>query len=482
MGNYMHIDEYQGWSQSISWVAFAPDSETIAYSAIDGKIRLRDLSTGRVGAIHEHEEGPLAISSDGRILAASGRSRVTLWDLATQSAAFLGGEYVGAARALAFSPDGMVLATGMSNGTWRLWDVATGDNTDILEAPPAWITTSIVSPDGTVRASWETGFQAVKEGYGIKLLDASSGEIRLTLEGHTAEVLSAAFSPDGSMLASASEDGTVLLWDLRFLLPHAKTLTKISGDEQEGPSGTELADSFVVEVRDQNGDLFEGARVTFAVTAGDGILSTATATTDARGRASTTLTLGEELGSYSVEVAVEFTVADLEPVAFTATAKANPDFDGDGEVGLADFFLFAESFGGTDPRFDLDASGSVDFADFFLFAESFGQPERAKLLALARERIGLPDGPRLQQNAPNPFNSGTVIPWFLLQDGPARLEVYALTGQRVAILSRGPHKAGLYRFLWDGRDDRGRHLASGVYVYRLVTAGGAHTRKLTLLR
>ena len=55
-------------------------------------------------------------------------------------------------------------------------------------------------------------------------------------------------------------------------------------------------------------------------------------------------------------------------------AVASPDFDEDGEVGFSDFFLFAEHFGGSAPRFDLDGSGSVDFKDFFLFAEHFGQP------------------------------------------------------------------------------------------------------------
>ena len=175
-------------------------------------------------------------------------------------------------------------------------------------------------------------------------------------------------------------------------------------------------------------------------------------------------------------------MADLEPVTFAATAKASPDFDDDGEVGFGDFFLFAEAFGGSDPRFDLDGSGSVDFADFFLFAENFGQPARAKLVALAREMIGLPEGPQLRQNAPNPFNSGTVISWFQLQSGPARLEVFAVTGQRVAVLHEGPRKAGLYRQHWDGRDEQGRPLASGVYLYRLVTADAVQTRKLTLLR
>ena len=172
----------------------------------------------------------------------------------------------------------------------------------------------------------------------------------------------------------------------------------------------------------------------------------------------------------------------LQPQIFTVTALAISDFNGDGLTDFSDFFLFAEAFGGSDPRFDLDGSGSVDFADFFLFAENFGQPARAKLVAMAREVIGLPDGPQLQQNAPNPFNSQTVISWFQLHPGEVRLEVFALTGQRVAVLHEGAEKAGLHRLHWDGRSDQGHPLASGVYVYRLVTGEGAWTRKLTLLR
>ncbi len=257
-----------------------------------------------------------------------------------------------------------------------------------------------------------------------------------------------------------------------------RTVVKLSGDEQAAEPGTQLAEALVISVRDQNEEVYPGAVVTFAIVGEGGALSALTDTTDAEGRAATTLTLGDEYGTYTVVA----TVADLEPVTFAATAKASPDFDDDGEVGFGDFFLFAEAFGGSDPRFDLDASGSVDFGDFFLFAEHFGQPARAKLVAMARELIGLPDGPQLQQNAPNPFNSGTVISWFQLQPGSARLEVFALTGQRVAVLHEGPRKAGLHRLRWDGRDDQGRQLASGVYVYRLVTADAVQTRKLTLLR
>ena len=257
-----------------------------------------------------------------------------------------------------------------------------------------------------------------------------------------------------------------------------RTLTIVSGDDQQGPLGTPLGDPLVVSVLDQNGSPYAGAAVTFRVTSGDGTVSVLAARTDAGGRASTALTLGGLPGANTVEV----TVADLDPVSFTAVAKATPDFDGDGVTNFADFFLFADAFGGTDPRFDLDGSGVVDFGDFFIFADAFGQPARAKLLALAAELIGLPEGPQLQQNAPNPFNSQTVIPYFLLAPGPARLEVYALTGQRVAVLQQGPQPAGMHRLHWDGRGAEGGPLASGIYLYRLVTAEGALTRKLVLLR
>ena len=264
-----------------------------------------------------------------------------------------------------------------------------------------------------------------------------------TLEGHTAEVRSLAFSLDGAALASGARDGTVLLWDL-IRRPHA--LRIVSGDGQEGEPGALLPGSLVVEVRDENGDLLKGIPVTFTVTEGGGTLTSATAATDADGLAFTTLTFGR----HPETVTVTATVADLDPVTFTAAARATPDFDGDGETGFSDFFLFADAFGSSDPRFDLDGSGSVDFADFFLLADHFGDPARGKLLALAREMIGLPDGPQLQQNVPNPFNSQTVISWFLLQPGPTRLEVFALTGQRVAVLHQGPKKAGVHRVRWDG--------------------------------
>ena len=106
------------------------------------------------------------------------------------------------------------------------------------------------------------------------------------------------------------------------------------------------------------------------------------------------------------------------------------------------------------------------------FDDFFG---RGKLSAL-------PDRPQLAQNAPNPFNSQTVLAYFLSAPGPARLAVFTLTGQRVAVLHQGSQQAGYHRLRWNGRDDAGRPVASGVYLYRLVTDESVLTRKLILLR
>ena len=100
----------------------------------------------------------------------------------------------------------------------------------------------------------------------------------------------------------------------------------------------------------------------------------------------------------------------------------------------------------------------------------------------ARALTELPDSDQLAQNAPNPFNSQTILSYFLPAPSPTRLEIFALTGQRVSVLHQGPQQAGYHRLHWNGRDDAGRPVASGMYLYRLVTDEVVLMRKLLLLR
>ncbi|MCC7262644.1 MAG: T9SS type A sorting domain-containing protein [Candidatus Latescibacteria bacterium] len=88
----------------------------------------------------------------------------------------------------------------------------------------------------------------------------------------------------------------------------------------------------------------------------------------------------------------------------------------------------------------------------------------------------------LHPNYPNPFNPSTTIRFSLPRAGEAELCIYNLMGQRVATLMYGVQEAGPHVLQWNGRDEQGRELASGVYFYRLQAGGRVETRKLLLLR
>ncbi len=114
-------------------------------------------------------------------------------------------------------------------------------------------------------------------------------------------------------------------------------LVKISGDNQDGHTGATLAYPLVVEVRDANGNPLRRVTVTFTVTAGGGSLNPETTQTNARGRASTRLTLGDNPGTNSVRVSVD---GLSQTRVFSAEATLPPPppvlsiISGDGQIGV----------------------------------------------------------------------------------------------------------------------------------------------------
>jgi hypothetical protein len=96
---------------------------------------------------------------------------------------------------------------------------------------------------------------------------------------------------------------------------------------------------------------------------------------------------------------------------------------------------------------------------------------------------GLPTRTALHQNFPNPFNPTTVIRYELASRSRVSLRVYDVRGARVRTLENRELPAGRYEVGWDGMDNRGSQVASGIYFYRLVTSGGAAlTRKMVMLK
>ncbi|MBN2172352.1 MAG: right-handed parallel beta-helix repeat-containing protein, partial [Candidatus Krumholzibacteriota bacterium] len=96
---------------------------------------------------------------------------------------------------------------------------------------------------------------------------------------------------------------------------------------------------------------------------------------------------------------------------------------------------------------------------------------------------GVPVAAFLAQNAPNPFNPVTEIRFGLPAPAAVTLTVFDVAGRRVRRLLAGEIlPAGVHRVVWQGRDDTGRPLASGVYLYRIVAGDYVATRKMTLLK
>jgi WD40 repeat protein len=161
----------------------------------------------------------VTFSPDGRLLAAGARpGEVKLWDPATGEALL---SLPVAADALAFSPDSRRLATAGSKGApnnppeVNLWDVQTGKLLQTFTGHRKPIRTLAYSPDGTLLAGGD-GYpgvpQGTKEQGELKVWNTSTGREVFSLAGHTGPVAGVAFSPDGTLLASASEQ-EVIVWD-----------------------------------------------------------------------------------------------------------------------------------------------------------------------------------------------------------------------------------------------------------------------------
>ena len=599
------IATLEGHRSGVAAVSFSPDGTLLASGSWDQTIKLWDVATReRIATLGGHRTwvNAVSFSPDGTLLASgSWDQTIKLWDVATQTeVATLEGHAHGVTSVAFSAPDGTLLATGGQDGMVILWDVLTREKVIAFGHTDGVTSVSVSSGGATLAAGgrdgtillWDTsertqfskqaipqtltkvsgdgqegqvGEQLAKP-FVVSVLDQdgsafagavvtfsitagggtlSAATVTTDANGRARSTLTLGSDPGPNTVSATVEGLEPVTFTATAVVQTAHSLTKVSGDGQEGPASTQLAAPFVVSVLDQDSSPLAGVDVTFSVAAGGGMLSSttdanpctiasstssATATTDANGQAATRLTLGSEPGTNTVAATVE----GLEPVTFTATAaeQAMPHrltkVCGDSQEGTANILLaeplvvsvsdedgaamagvvvsFTVTAGGgtlsaatatTDAngraatRLTLGSdagtntvSATVEGLESVTFTATGQESPFASLFDLfgGGKRMALPDSPQLAQNAPNPFNSQTVLAYFLPAPGPTHVEVFALNGQRVAVLQQGPQQAGYHRLHWDGRDDTGRPVASGMYLYRLVTGEAVLTRKLILLR
>ena len=221
------------------------------------------------------------------------------------------------------------------------------------------------------------------------------------------------------------------------------------------------------------------------------------------------------------------TVAAPEVEIVIVGQLATSDVNRDGQVSILDMILIAQQLGKTVPPHsaaDVNGDGTISILDIILVAQHLGESTAAAApFMLTMESIEgldpamiqawiaqahveddgsiafkqgiaylqsllavlIPEETALLPNYPNPFNPETWIPYQLSEPAEVTLRIYSVNGKLVRALAVGHTPAGIYQSrtraaYWDGRNDVGESVASGVYFYTLTAGDFTATRKLLI--
>ncbi len=508
-------------TNQLNWVDFSSDGKLIAVAAYDNTARLLDASNGKevkrfsmptsiVLSVEFHPSGRLlsSVSKGGNIV---------VWDIITEEKIKTFGP--GTATTTDFSPDGRFLAFGLNNKL-KVWNI----ETDELRTFGNIILQSYIgfSPDGEVLATTSSKdtlvFWDVETGNRLSIL--MKPEWKVPLEYMYAHTFS------GNLFAAAAKEATIHVWDVSkyldsskftrpeeplpseptFTLSLAKGLNLISLPLE--PATPYTAQTLLVQLGATVVLRFDVARQTFVAYIPD--ISPDFPIEGGQGYIVNLLESKEVslTGTAWDDTTTAPSIVNNQVWAFAIGGRLSDDISAHKimiENPRAQWVIMSEvEHGG---RFsaayvDMNRKAVVKVGDKLAISllnasnQQIGtisqtitpyDLERASLLVEFHAKDFMPTKTYLLQNYPNPFNPETWIPYQIAQDAQVTIGIFNIAGELIRRIELGNQNAGWYvtkdrAAYWNGRNNAGEGVASGIYFYKLRAGKYSAVRKMLIVK
>ncbi len=306
---------------------------------------------------------------------------------------------------------------------------------------------------------------AVANGLTIDLIDTVSYKRLALLTGYTQEISSVAFSPDDRWLASGSDDHTVKIWDTN----NWQEIASLTGHiDRRGRSLAFSPDGHLLATGGYDGVILLWNMTPYTPIKAD-------------------INNDGSVSIFDLVLVATHFGSRLGNANYNAAADPN----GDGVIDVSDLLLVAQSIGvGAAPPIYTSENLSL-LINLYAMIEEIPYPdggiELVKDLLKRLIREYSPSQTKLLHNYPNPFNPETWIPYQLASDSRVSITIYDVSGRRVRLLDLGIQPKGSYvtkdkAAYWDGKNDAGESVSSGIYIYQMNAGTYRLTKKMVIYK